>query len=248
MPARLYVVPASHPCATVIAALEAKGVAYDRVDLLPVLHRAVQKVRFGGAGTVPGIVFEDGEKVMGSRAIVRALERRVPEPALLPADPEARRAVEAAETWGDDVLQSVVRRVLWAALSADTGAQLSYLADAKLVPPTPKAVAKASGGAVAFLERRMNAVRDDAVRADLARLGEHLDHVDGLIAAGVLSLDGPPNAADLQIATGVRLLMTLDDLAPRIEGRPAGEHARRWFPSYPGRVPAGALSDLLPAG
>ena len=40
----LYVVPASHPCAAVELALERKGLAYRRVDLLPVvhaLHRAV---------------------------------------------------------------------------------------------------------------------------------------------------------------------------------------------------------------
>ena len=53
----------------------------------------------------------------------------------------------------------------------------------------------------------------------------------------------PPNAADLQIATSVALLMTLDDLKPFIEGRPAGELARRLVPDFPGRTPAG-----LPAG
>jgi glutathione S-transferase len=39
------------------------------------------KALFGGR-TVPGIRFEDGERVQGSRAILRALEQRAPEPAL----------------------------------------------------------------------------------------------------------------------------------------------------------------------
>src|SRR4051794_40895505 len=119
MPAKLYVVPASHPCATVTAALHLKGVDYERVDLVPALHKAVQKLRFGGPGTVPGIVFDDGVKVGGSRAIVRELERRRPQPALFPPaeDADLRRRVEEAEEWGDQVLQPLVRRVLWYALS-----------------------------------------------------------------------------------------------------------------------------------
>ena len=31
--------------------------------------------------------------------------------------------------------------------------------------------------------------------------------------------------------------MTLDDLRPAIEGRPAGELARRIVPNYPGKTP-----------
>lgn len=246
MAAKLHAVPASHPCATVEAALQAKGIAFERVDWAPALHKAVQKLRFGG-GTVPGIVFDDGEKVLGSKAILRALDRRSPEPPLLPSDPQARAAVEAAESWGDEDLQSVVRRVLWHALSADTGAQLSYLEGARIKPPLPRPAVKAGGGAVAFLERRFNAVDDAAVREDLRRLPEMLDRIDGLLGDGTLGTGGHPNAADLQIAASVRLLLTLEDLAPAVDGRPAGAHARHWFPQYPGRVPAGALSGVAPA-
>jgi glutathione S-transferase len=241
MPAKLYVVPASHPCATVIAALERKGLAYERVDLVPALHKPVMKALFG-AGTVPGIVFEGGRKVHGSRAIVRALEEQRPEPSLFPAaGSEERRLVDEAEEWGDQVLQPLVRRLVWHALSVDRSAQVSYLADAKLVPPTPKLVAKASGGAVAWLERRFNAVDEFAVRADLAHFDSHLRRIDRWIEQDVLSLAGAPNAADLQIGSGVRLLQTLDDLRPLIDPRPAGEHARRWFPHYAGRTPGGAF-------
>ena len=49
------------------------------------------------------------------------------------------------------------------------------------------------------------------------------------------------NAADLQIGAGVRLLLTLEDVRPLLDGRPAGALARRWFPAYPGDVPAGTL-------
>ena len=54
---------------------------------------------------MPGIEFDDGERVLGSRPIVRTLEHRAPEPPLLPLDARERRWVEEAEKWGDEVLQ-----------------------------------------------------------------------------------------------------------------------------------------------
>jgi glutathione S-transferase len=242
MPAKLYVVPASHPCATVEAALDRKGVAYERVDLVPVMHKLVMKGLFG-ASTVPGIVFEGGRKVHGSRAIVRALEEQQPEPPLFPPrGTEERKLVEEAEEWGDQVLQPIVRRLVWHALSANHAAQLSYAAESKLVPPTPDFVAKATGGVMARFERRFNGVDDTAVRADLIHLGSHLARIDRWLELGVLRADGEPTAADLQIGSGIRLLQTLDDLRPKIDPRPAGAHARQWFPAYPGRTPTGAFA------
>jgi glutathione S-transferase len=241
MTAKLYVVPASHPCATVMAALEHKGVPYERVDLVPAAHKLVQRKVFG-AGTVPGIVFDDGEKVLGSRAIIRALERRVPEPALVP--PEERDTfgeVRQAEEWGDQVLQQIARRLVWHALSQDHAAQLTYLEGARLVPPTPRFAARLGAGAVAWIERKVNDVDEFVVRSDLVHLPGHLGRIDRWIRNGVLNADGEPNAADLQIGASVRLLQTVDDLRALIDVRPAGEHARHWFPHYPGRVGPGAF-------
>ena len=56
-------------------------------------------------------------------------------------------------------------------------------------------------------------------------------------------LDGEQlNAADFQIAPSIGLAMTLDDLRPAIERRPAGELAKRVVPDYPGKTP-----PILPA-
>ena len=114
MAATLYAVPASHPCAAVEKALQLKGVEYRRVDVPPVAHKAIQYALFGGS-TVPGLVL-DGEKILGSRKIMRALDERVPEPRLLPADEKERKSVGLAEEWGDEVLQPLVRRVIRLAL------------------------------------------------------------------------------------------------------------------------------------
>ena len=95
LPATLYALPASHPCAAVEAALGLKGLAYERVDMIPVVARGLQWRRFGGI-TVPGLVFDDGARVLGSRPIMRALDSRVPQPPHVPggrrSDGDRRRA------------------------------------------------------------------------------------------------------------------------------------------------------------
>lgn len=240
MTAVLYTIPASHPCAVVERAMQLKDVPYRRVELIPVLHRPVQRLRFK-AGSVPGIVFDDGERVSGSRAILRALEARVPEPALLPAGEDERMEVERAEEWGDQVLQPLARRVVWAAVRRDPGTMMRYSEGAKL--PVPGWFARLNAPLVSRVAARVNGASDEVVRADLLALPGHLDRVDRWIAGGVLG-GAALTVADLQIASSVRLLLTVGDVAPMVDARPAGALARRVFASYPGCVDAG----VLPAG
>jgi glutathione S-transferase len=243
MPAKLYAVPASHPCAAVEAALQRKGVGYERVDLVPVAHVAHQLAVFGRR-TVPGVRFADGTKLQGSRAIVRELERRVPEPALFPSEPAARRRVEIAEEWGDQVLQPIVRRVIWAALRRSPGAGGSYATGARL--PVPPALRRATMPAIALLESALNGSSDANVRADLVNLPDHLERIEDWMAAGVLG-GAELNAADAQIGAGLALLATIEDLKPALD-RPAATLPARWFADYPGHTPAGALpAAWLPA-
>jgi glutathione S-transferase len=71
--------------------------------------------------------------------------------------------------------------------------------------------------------------------------------VDAWIAEGVLAGE-PPNAADLQIASTLRLLMSVADLRPLIDGRPAGTLARGLFEEVDGQLPAGTYpAEWLPA-
>ena len=243
MQATLYVIPGSHPCAAAERALELKGIAYERVDLLPLAHKVIQHRRFGGS-TVPGAVL-GGERVLGSTAILRRLDELVPDPPLRPADPDARREVDQAERWGDEVLQPIVRRLSWALLQRAPGAMITYAEGAKL--PIPARVATLGSGLTARISGKFNGASDPAVRADLANLPHHLDRVDRWIEDGVLG--GPrPNAADLQIGASLRLAITFGDLAPIVDARPGGRLAREQFPGFPGNVPAGTLpSAWLPA-
>ncbi len=236
--ATLYALPASHPCAAVALAMKIKGVDFRRVDMIPVVSKVQQFARFRGF-TVPAVEFADGEKVLGSREIVRALEHRAPDPPMLPMDGRERRGVEEAERWGDEVLQPLGRRLAWAALVRSPGSMMGFAEGADL--PVPDPLVKVTAPLVARASAYFNKASDPAVRADLVNLDFHLDRADRWIESGAAGGGETPNAADLQIGSGVRLLLTIDDLKPRMEGRPCAALAMRWFPRYAGRVPAGTL-------
>jgi glutathione S-transferase len=233
MEARLYVIPASHPSIAVQLMLEHKGVAYKRTDLMPVVSKGVLRaVGFPGV-TVPALKI-DGDKVQGSRQIARELERLRPEPPLFPADPEQRAKVEEAERLGDEELQHPIRQLLWWGFKHDKEPLRSYSDGAKLGVPIGLAVK--TGGPLIALSARFNEASDENARKALAVLPGLLDRVDAWIESGVLNGD-QPNAADFQIAPSIGLAMTLDDLRPLIENRPASELARRFVPNYPGHMP-----------
>jgi glutathione S-transferase len=238
--AKLYVVHGSHPCEAVKRALDLKGVKYKLVEFPPPFHVPHQRLRFGQR-TVPGIRFENGEKLIGSTAILKRLDTLAPEPRMYP---DAR--VEEAEAWGEAVLQPMARRLLWRSFQLAPSAMHGYQAGGKL-PPLPRPVIRAMAPVITRIEGRMNAVADGPVREDLRTLPSHLDHVDKLIADGVIG--GPsPNAADLQIASSLRLILTLGDVEPMFGDRPAAVHARRVFPDQAGAVPAGTFpAGWLPA-
>lgn len=237
MSTKLYVVRGSHPCVTVERALTLKGQPYTVTEWLPPTHAVAQRLLFGRR-TVPGIRFADGEKVHGSRAILRRLEERYPEPALVPDDAHLAARVRDAERWGDDVLQPIPRRVLWSALSRRPQAIPSYQEGSKLAMP-PVATAFVAP-LILPIQRRLNRVSDESVRADLRDLPGHLDRIDAWLADGTLG-GSTENVADLQIAPSLRLLMTVDDLRESIAARPAGQWALRLFPEWGGHVPTGAF-------
>ncbi len=189
----LRVLPPSHPCKTIEAALHLKGLDFELVTLTAGPHNEEMERVYGeGNRTVHGLLV-DGEPVHGSRAIPERLAQIAPEPALYP-DPIAD-AVREAERWGDEELQDLGRRMPWGALHFRPEAMGSF----------------AGSGALA--------------------------------AEGVVGGESA-TAADLQIGATLRVLLTIGDLRPLIEGRPAERVARSWFPDYAGDVPAGAF----PAG
>jgi glutathione S-transferase len=233
---KLYAQQGSHPCAAVEAALALKSIDYKRVDLLPLSQLIVGPLMYRGQ-TVPGMRVA-GERIVGSRAIMRRLDALVPDPPLLPpsGDPALAQVLEA-ERWGDEVFQSVPRRLIDAAFLRRPDAMESYAGDAKLALPRP--LLRPALPLTARLMAMRNGAKDEAARADAAGLAVQLDRVDGWIAEGLLGGERP-NAADLQIGSTIRLLLSIRDLAPLIVGRPA-QALTRYFPPMVGEVPAGVL-------
>jgi glutathione S-transferase len=238
MNARLYVIPASHPSIAAQLMLDHKGIPYKRTDLLPVISKgALRAVGFPG-NTVPALKI-DGDKVQGSRPIARALDRLRPEPSLLPADPEQRAAVEEAERFGDEELQHPIRQILWWGIKKDRKPLRSYSEGARL--GAPLGLLMKTAAPIVALAARFNEADDENVRQALVALPPMLDKVDALVESGVIN-GTELNAADFQIAPSIGLAMTLDDLRPAIENRPAAKLAQRLVPNYPGKMP-----PVLPA-
>jgi glutathione S-transferase len=221
---------------TADAALRLKGLEFERVDLAPGEHvEEMQRIYGQGNGTVPGLLVDD-EPVHGSRAILARLDELVPDPPLFPE--AIADAVRDAEQWGDAELQDLGRRLPWGAMHFRPEAMGSFGGAGALDPA-------GTDFAIAFVRKswKYHGITAERLADDLAGLPAKLDHVDALANDGVIGGD-EPTAADLQIGATLRILLTIGDLAPLLEDRPGAQLARRWFPDYPGEIPAGAL----PAG
>lgn len=241
MDLKLYVIPGSHPCAAVEAALALKGLHYERVDLLPGASALQQLARFG-VRTVPGLSIRGTGKAAGSRLIMRTLDGLQPEPRLYPSDD-----VHEADAWGDRVLQTAARFIVALAMTRNPEAGDSFTAEANL-PKLPAPLSARATKAVFGLELRYLGGGAEAAQRWLRELPELVDRVDELIATRVIGDETHPNAADLQLGSSIRLLQNIADLRDALDARPSGRLARRLFPRYPGELPAGALPpEWIPA-
>ncbi len=226
----LHAVPPSHPCMSVAAALELKGLEYERIDF-PHTERLerMQEIYGEGNSTVPGAMIE-GEPVHGSRAIMARLEELIPEPALYPSE-----AVREAERWGDEELQDLGRCLPWGAMHFRPEAMGSFGGGGPLD-------AAGTDFAIKFVRATWRYHHITAVRLheDLAGLPAKIAHIERLAEDGVIGGE-QPNAADLQIGATIRVLLPLADLRPLLAGTAAERIALSLFPEYPGEVPAGAF-------
>ena len=232
----LHALPPSHPCLTAQVALEHKGLNFERVDLSMGEHNTRMEEIYGaGCTTVPGLVVDE-EPVHGSVAILRRLEELRPDPPLYPGNLADR--VREAEEWADGELQDLGRRLPWGALRWRPESLGTYAGGEPLDP-------KGVDFALRFLHASWGYHRITAERLaeDLQALPGLLDRADSYAQEGVIRGE-EPTAADLQIGASIRVLLTVGDLGPLLDGRPVAEIAMRWFSEYPGEIPPGAF----PAG
>jgi glutathione S-transferase len=240
----LYVICGSHACATGKLLLRHKDVAHRTVTFPSGMHPML--ARFAGfkggdgplrpvdgearaqitmldrMGTVPALSM-DGDRVQTNIAIARHLDRVRPRRPLFPGDFDERREVEAAEAWGDEVLQMVARRIVLRA--GQTGAVTGD--DGRLGPLIMKSP-RARRGVTAVAARIFEADRDADAKLR-AELPAHLDRIDAWIGAGVLDRDDDLTAADYMIAPSLALLAYCPELEADIVERPAGRLLGRVF-------------------
>jgi len=239
--ATLFSLPGSHPAVSVKLMLDRKGIDFKTVDLMPLLHKGVVRALGFPGTTVPALKF-NGEKIQGSVEIARALDRIVPEPPLLPDSQEARKQVLIAEAFGEAELQHAVRQILWNAVRRQPKSIATFLEGSSL--PLPPKIAAYTSGPIIWGECKVNDSTDENVRGNLSALPGWLDRLDAWVADGTLGGEAP-NAADFQLATSIRLAMTIRDLRPFIEARPIGEAAMRICPVYAGDVPPSIPEEWL---
>ena len=225
----LYMFTGSGPSMTAALMLAHKDIAHKRKHLMVGPHAFGMLSRGFQTMTVPALKI-DGRRVQGSRDISRALEELEPQPPLFPGDGERRRAVEHAERFGEE-LQDIARRLVLGASRRDPRVFTDVYRHAS---PWMRPMQRVSRAPMVRLATAGHRATDRAASEDLCALPELLDRIDAWIAGGLL--DGVQrNAADLQIATAIALLLCFADLAPFIEGRPAARLARL-VPEHPDAI------------
>jgi glutathione S-transferase len=232
------VILGSHACRSAMLMLDHKAVQYDRVDVVTLLHplavrlhgftaggetrtagrKRTASIRLGDLlGTVPGLAWDE-QRISTNRQIARFLDDRVPEPALFPADPADRAAVEEAEGWANETLQMAARRVVLPAWRDDASAFSRATNDGRLGPLLyHHALTRRLTAPVIARTFAIGRATDGEVLSELPAM---LDRIDAWIGEGVLG--GPDlNAADFMVAPSLALMLYRSEARPMFEGRPA---------------------------
>ena len=222
--------------------LRHKRIAFRRIDLVFVLHRAMVRGLGFSSPTVPALRI-GGARVQGTRDISAALDRLEPRRPLFPADPEHRRAVAETEAWGDTGF-SRSRAASSGPGSSATALQSPGIWRAPIRRsrwPWPSAPPHRSSS-------RLPASTRLKIRTCAATWRSCRACSTASTACWTRARSGPRarNAADFQIGTSTALLASMDDVRPLTEGRPVlGARSARGA-RVPGPAATG-LSRLLAA-
>jgi len=240
---KLYSISVSHPARAAGLMLAYKGIKPEIVDIPPGMQRVLLRLHGFRGATVPALKI-DGRKIMGSLSISRVLDELQPEPPLFPSDPQQRAAVEEAERWGEAELQPPPRNIFRWSVARDPELRRT-LAEATGMP-APAVAGRLFKPLSWYFSRIISGTTEESIRSELAAMPGQIDHVDELIAGGVIGAE-QPNAADFQIATSLRVLLNFPQLRPLIEGRPAEELAMRIAPKFGGKLPVKLPAEWVPS-
>jgi glutathione S-transferase len=257
---KLYVIPGSHACRSAMLMLDHKQLAYRRVEVTTLLHPLAVRLhgfdaggetRRAGSGrplplrvgdhlgTVPALA-ANGDRISTNHRIARFLDERHPDPPLFPSDPERRSRVEEAETWANDELQMVARRILLPVALRDPSEASEAAGEGRLGHLLYRQE-MARRLIIPMIGRLVFNVGSATEQEMMAGLPAMLDRIDGWIDEGVLG--GPQlNAADFMVAPSLALILYRPDVMPLLAGRPALELVDRLLPE-PADQALSALAD-----
>ncbi|KKZ14625.1 MAG: glutathione S-transferase [Candidatus Synechococcus spongiarum 15L] len=189
-PVKLFQFRHSPFCEKARLLLSAKAVPYAVQEVTPGVGQ-VDLFRRSGQRQVP--VLQDGDVLaVGSVAIARHLDSKVPEPPLLPVDPQARARALLWENWADTTLAHGARMALLQAVSQD-----NHLRKALLPQATPTPLRDLLG---ALPGEMVSGVSQLLTRAGFQQLGHALEQLTTLVANGQPLLDAQHCVADVAVA------------------------------------------------
>jgi glutathione S-transferase len=183
-------------CEKVRLVLAVKQLAYEVVEVTPGLGQ-LELFRLSGQRQVPVLV-DGAEVIADSTAIAAYLEAKVPEPALLPADPGQRAQVLLLEDWADTALAAGARLALVQAAAAD-----AVLRGALLPQATPTALRSLVDALPSGLLSGVSQVID---HGGLQQLRCNLEQLTALVGSRSYLVGECLSLADLAVAAQLSLL------------------------------------------
>ena len=189
-PVKLFQFRHSPFCEKVRLLLSAKAIPYAVEEVTPGLGQ-VDLFRRSGQRQVP--VLEDGDVwVVGSVAIARHLDSKVPEPPVLPEDPQERARSLLWENWADTTLAHGGRMALLQAIGHDNDLRKALLPQAT-PGPLRDVLGALPGEMVSTVSQLFN-------RAGLQQLRQVLEQLTILVANGQPLLGEQYCVADVAVA------------------------------------------------
>lgn len=196
-------------CEKVRLVLAAKQLVYNVVEVTPGVGQ-LELYRLSGQRQVPVLV-DGAEVIADSTAIAQYLEAKVPEPALLPADPGLRAQVLLLEDWADTALAAGARLALVQAAAADPVLRGGLLPEA-----TPAPLRSLVGALPTGLLSGLGQVID---HGGLEQLCTNLQQLCALVQQQPFLVGDALSLADLAVVAQLSLLLFPANAGAPLAGR-----------------------------
>ena len=196
-------------CLKVRMALQAKGLSFREVEVMPGIGQ-IGLFRLSGQRQVPVLV--DGDDVVAdSSAICRHLEELRPEPPLIPSDPQQRAQMQLIEDWADTTLAAAVRAALLQAAADDAQLRDVLLPD-DVPSPVRQVMSGLPGGWLSSLGELLGQEQRASMLSSLCAVADGLD-LNGCLVGAAISL------ADIAVGAQLSLLRFPASAGDSLAGR-----------------------------